>query len=59
MHGFAVADVKLDGKLSLEQFKFAVQVAQKCAKANETKLFNDAGSKKPENPETQSTEETE
>ena len=55
MHGFAVADVKLDGKLSLEQFKVAVQAAQKCAKAKETKLLNDTSNKNPENPEAQST----
>ena len=58
MHGFAVADVKLEGKLNLEQFKFAVQAAQRCAKGNETKLFNDTSSKMPGNPEAQSTEET-
>ena len=52
MHGFAVADVKLEGKLNLEQFKFAVQAAQKCAKGNETKLFSEI-------PEAQSTEKTE
>ena len=55
MHSFAVADVKMDGKLSLDQFKFAVQAAQKCAKAKETKLSDDTSSKKPENPEAQST----
>ena len=55
MHGFAVADVKLDGKLTLEQFKFAVEAAKKCAKAKETKLSDDTSSKKPENPEAQST----
>ena len=48
MHGFAVADVAMEGKLNLDQFKFAVQVAQKCAKAKETKLVNDTSSKNPE-----------
>ena len=59
MHGFAVADVKLDGKLTLEQFKFAVEAAKKCAKAKETKPCNDTDSKKPENPESQQSTKTE
>ena len=55
MHGFAVADVRLDGKLDLKQFKFAVEAAQKCAKAKETKTCDDTNIKKPENPESQGT----
>ena len=55
MHGFAVADVRLDGKLDQKQFKFAIEAAQKCAKAKETKTCNESSIKKPENPESQST----
>ena len=51
MHGFAVADVQMNRTLSLDQFKFAIQIAQKCAKAKETKLANDTSSKTPENSE--------
>ena len=49
MHGFAVADVQKNGTLSLDQFKVALQAAQKCARAKETKLVNVTSSKTPEN----------
>ena len=56
LHSFAVADVKSSGKLNLQQFKFAVKAAQKCAKAKEARLLKAASGKEPENPDDQSTE---
>ena len=56
LHSFAVADVKSCGKLNLQQFKFAVKAAEKCAKAKEARVSKAASGKEPENPDGQSTE---
>ena len=41
MDGFNAADKKLTRTLTLDQFRIAVEVAQECARAKDTKLSNE------------------